>query len=246
MRWLVDAASTGRRIGADRASWLVYARLSAPWAQRGELRPMRVRDLPQPIVLRPGTTDWTVVRSTFADQHHLPLVGRPTLIWDLGCNIGLTAAHFAVSYPGAQVVALEPDPENAELARRNTAWLGERCTIVEAALWSAEGTVSFSITPGREAGSHVSESGDATVRAVSPPTLIAEFGPPSFVKMDIEGAERELLAAPAAWLSAVQEIRVECHGTYTTADCAHDLEAAGFRTRVIPERMARDSVVGFR
>src|SRR5882724_4555859 len=45
------------------------------------------------------------------------LDGKEALIVDCGANIGLSTRYFATEYREARVVALEPDIENAALAR---------------------------------------------------------------------------------------------------------------------------------
>ncbi len=77
--------------------------------------------------VRSGTSDAEVIWLALAVRPHLP-EGRPNLVWDLGANIGVTMAHFAVSYPNALVVGVEPDPANAALASVNLARWAERCS----------------------------------------------------------------------------------------------------------------------
>ncbi len=54
--------------------------------------------------------------------------------------------------------------------------------------------------------------------------------PVDFVKMDVEGAEREILADASAWADRVRAIKVEVHAPYTLEACRRDLERAGFET----------------
>jgi Methyltransferase FkbM domain len=69
-------------------------------------------------------------------------------------------------------------------------------------------------------------------------SLVSEHGPVDFVKMDVEGAERELLQDGSGWASRVRAIKVELHGSYTSAACEEDLERLGFQTRVDPRHWA--------
>jgi hypothetical protein len=48
-------------------------------------------------------------------------------------------ADFAVRYPGARVVGVELDDVNARLARRNVGPRVDRCLVVNAAAWPADG-----------------------------------------------------------------------------------------------------------
>lgn len=52
------------------------------------------------------------------------------MIVDLGANLGITVADNARRYPEAQIIAVELDPENAELARRNTAPWADRVELL--------------------------------------------------------------------------------------------------------------------
>lgn len=196
-------------------------------------------------MIRLGTTDAEIAWSAFCLTTHLPTRTSPRRIWDIGANIGLTAAHLACLFPDARVVALEPDPDNARLARVNTAPY-DKCEIVEAAAWTETASLPFRSEAGREAGGRIHEAGHLTVEAVTLNELVLRTFQPDYVKMDIEGAERMLLNDQTEWAVAVQEIRVECHGSYTIAECARDLERLGFRTEPRPERWARPTVIGYR
>lgn len=49
-----------------------------------------------------------------------------------------------------------------------------------------------------------------------------------YIKMDIEGAERDVLRLNTEWATRVRCIKVELHGGYTKAQCIGDLSALGF------------------
>ena len=135
---------------------------------------------------------------------------KPEKILDLGANIGMTMAHLAVLYPSARIVGVELDAENAALCRENLRPWADRCTIVEAAAWTADGAVRYERRRGYEQGFHVtSESGNATAPAISLNTLLARHGwdQVDFVKMDIEGAEQQVLRRATQWAERVRSIK---------------------------------------
>jgi len=87
------------------------------------------------------------------------------------------------------------------------------------------------------------------VAAVSLNTLLARRGPPDYVKVDVEGGERQLLNEATDWALCVRCISVECHPPYRLGDCVADLERLGFDTLALPQtlrRRARDCAVGVR
>ena len=248
------------RVTAGPRSFLTYLRLSMIRRHEGSGgRVVRVRLRPlggREVLLRPSTSDADTVWGTFAGHYHLPPpeAGEPRLIWDLGANIGLTMADMAVRFPGARILGVEMDAENAELARRNLrAWAG-RCHVVQAGVWPEDGEIRYHRLAGGTSGHHVADvsrestAGDvATAPALSPSTLLSRCGAGTtvdFAKVDIEGAERELLRTATGWADRVRSITVEVHEPYSTAECEADLQAMGFQTRVDPRHWA--CVIGIR
>ncbi len=203
---------------------------------------LRIRQLKhRPIRIRAHSTDARVVFSTFVHRFHLPPKGvirdAPTLILDLGSNIGCTIAHLACLYPQASVVGVELDDENAGLCRRNISPWKDRCQVIEGAVWAEDGEVQYERREGCEdgfaAGAELPENGELrTAKAISLNTLIAEICSPDqfidYVKMDIEGAEREVLRRNTEWAARVRSIKIELHGNYSKEDCIADLQRLGF------------------
>lgn len=211
------------------------------------VRPLRGR----PFWIRPNTTDKEIVFSTFMHAWHLPppdLMKRKDeirLVWDLGANIGTTLAHFCVLFPQAHVVGIEMDSENARICRQNIASWRDRCEVIEAAVWSTDGRVSYVRKAGEEWAFRISDpaegNSDAAIpaRALSLNSLsrqcVAEEV--DYLKMDIEGAEREVLRLNTAWASHVRFINVEVHDPYTVEECVKDLEGLGFTAQPDPKRL---------
>jgi FkbM family methyltransferase len=216
-----------------------------PTVRDVRLRPLRGRR----VGVRQGTKDFYALRDTFLAQYHLPPDGIvPATIWDLGANIGMTMAHFAVLYPDARIAGVELDPENAALCRENILPWSERCELVQAAVWTDDGGVDYEREPGMEQGFHVVEQGDGNAKASSI-TLNGllerhSWDRVDFVKMDIEGAEREVLATETDWAAAVRSIKVEVHEPYSVDECLRDLRALGFEARPDDEHWA--AAVGVR
>lgn len=185
------------------------------------------------FALRPNSSDPTVLSETFHGRYHLPPIPLTDVrrALDLGANVGLTMAHLAALCPGARIVGVELDPETADLARRNIARWRDRCRVLEAAVWYTDEPVRYRITPGGECGATIAESGERTAEGLSLGTLLDRLGweRADFVKMDIEGAEREVLRRNTGWAWRVRSLKVETHVGYSREECRDDLSALGFR-----------------
>jgi len=226
---LTGSLSSARRL-AELERLSSYGDAVAPTVHR-----LRVQALGCSVGVRQGTKDYCAVRDTFAGRYHLPPAGiTPETILDLGANIGMTMAHLAVLYPRARIIGVELDADNAALCRENVRPWADRCKLVEGAAWSADGEVMYERRRGCEQGFHVTrQHGNATAPAISLNTLLGRHGwdRVDFVKMDIEGAEQQVLRRATEWAERVRSIKVEVHGAYTMNDCAGDLRALGFDTR---------------
>jgi hypothetical protein len=197
------------RLTSDLASYREYMRLrSNGRANGGEVELHIGRLNGRSVWVREGTPDVDALWEVFIDRRHLPpaRVQRRGVhkIWDLGAGIGLTMADMAVEFPDARVVGVEPDASKAALARRNFEPWDNHAGLIEARVGD-----------------------DLSLNDL----LERTGGPVEFVRMDVGGAERELLTSDTEWAAEVGCIKVEVHGGYTTDDCARDLEALGFRAR---------------
>jgi FkbM family methyltransferase len=228
----------------------VARRRGSPPAQAVDAVPVLIkRTGGKPFYIRPGSSDTALVAYDFHYRHGRPpdeLDGRPlTRMVELGSNIGGTLACAAARYPDAQLIGVEPDADNAALARRNVEPWADRCRVIEAAIWDTDGEVTIdpSSRSRQEYGLIVRprQGSDPpelpSIRALSLNTILDQFdgeGPIDYLFMDIEGTEERVLRHNTAWADRVQAIRVVTEGErgYQPEDCARDVERLGFRARI--------------
>jgi FkbM family methyltransferase len=120
-------------------------------------------------------------------------------IVDLGANIGLSARYLSECYPAARVIAYEPDPEIMRLAQLNLRG-HPQVTLRNCAAAGSAGSMTLHRFPGGSWGTSafitkqvVSET--FLTEAVTLDSIIAELGEIDILKIDIEGAEHEVLSA---------------------------------------------------
>jgi FkbM family methyltransferase len=120
-------------------------------------------------------------------------IGRQEKIVDGGAFPG----EFSIlaAKKGVEVVALEPDPENAAVMRENIRMNGveDMITVLEKGLWSERTEKKFERDSCLGVGSRVDEGSEFEIELDTLDRIIKEHGEPDLVKLDIEGAEVEAL-----------------------------------------------------
>jgi FkbM family methyltransferase len=162
-------------------------------------------------------------------QQLLPLDANDVVL-DLGANIGMASAYLDFAWPGARVIAVEPEPECAALWRRNVQ--SPAASLVEAAVAVHDGQGLLEV--GAPTSHHLAEPGTCNVRkvrTVSLDSLVRELQKNICVviKCDIEGEEESVLGAPSAALFRARTIVVEVHREEARDRIVENLTALGFR-----------------
>lgn len=206
-------------------------------------RPYRLwsHEVPHPLWCRPNSSDRDVFNQVFLAKEYgcLHPDPRPVLIVDCGANVGHTSAFLLSRFPQATVIAIEPDPANCALLRRNLGPYGERVRIVASAVWSGAVGLLPSETPfgdGREWARQVREALPHELPAmigVEMGALLKQsgFDRIAILKVDIEGAEKQLFGPGVeAWIDRVDQIAVELHDTEAIAIFETAIAGRGFVT----------------
>jgi FkbM family methyltransferase len=138
---------------------------------------------------------------------------HPVII-DCGANIGLSTLYFSLAYPNSKVYAFEPDETLFKLLESNIATNKlSNVHLHNEAVWIENTNLSFS-NKGSEA-SQIDTSGQSAtkVKAIQLAEFLSNFERIDFLKMDIEGAEFEVVKDCKDQLAKVQNFFLEYHGT---------------------------------
>ena len=189
---------------------------------------VNLRDLGREVHLRSHTTDISVLAELVVNGGYERLLEHvtepPRTIVDLGANIGLASRWFLSQWPDAQLVAVEPEPGNIAVLKRNLQRYAATTRIYGACIGARQRTVSL-LNGGGEWAFRMTDDETGSLPAdrvdvITMNRIIDDLGSAEIdlLKCDIEGAERELFGSCADWINRVRLIVVECHDAFRTND----------------------------
>jgi FkbM family methyltransferase len=209
---------------ASAAQWVLNraaSKLGLGWPKTWNIHP---RQLQHSLLVRLGaSSDINVFNELFIKREYASLQSLESIsqVLDLGANVGYSSAIFLNFFPGARVVAVEPDERNFEMCCINLKPYGDRVLLLHGAVWSRCGRLSLSrgtFGDGREWATQVVEPAEDRVGDVQAWDVCALIhqaggGQVDLLKVDIEGAELEVFGKTAqTWLPRVRNICIELHG----------------------------------
>ncbi|MBB05374.1 MAG: FkbM family methyltransferase [Pseudooceanicola sp.] len=134
-------------------------------------------------------------------------------IIDGGANIGLATIYLKLLYPSSNILAFEPDAEIFNILKKNIeSYALKSVELIQKGIWKEDTTIQFK-SEGADAG--LIASLDKTVAATNSISVLS-LKPylnrtVDFLKLDIEGAETEVLKDIENDLGKVERIFVEYH-----------------------------------
>ena len=174
-------------------------------------------------------------REIFVDKSYSFISDNESpVIFDCGANIGISALYFKSIYPKSKITAFEADGSITQILNKNL----ERnnihdVKIIDAAVWVDDKGIQFS-SEGADGGSIHGVRNVQKVKSISLRNfIIACKTKIDLLKIDIEGAEVDVIRDCAQSLSKVKNIFIEYHswngGKQNLSDILRILEAQNFR-----------------
>jgi len=200
-------------------------------------QPTVVNFMEKPLEIIDAPSFLDMYEEIFDEQIYRFKTSQPTpYIIDGGANIGLSILYFKSLHPDSQIVAFEADEQIFEVLKRNIqGWGYDDVDLNCCALWSSETSLSF-MSEGTYAG-RLSVARDRQDRLTRTVRLRGYLDRPvSLLKLDIEGAETEVLKDCADLLCNAENVFVEYHSfpdmPQTLDLVLNILTAAGFRFHI--------------
>ena len=173
------------------------------------------------------------------------LMREDDCVWDVGAHYGFVALAAARRARAGRVHAFEPGRSNFWFLSRHIGWnRTPNITVHNCAVGDMDGATTFG--GGSTSKLHRLGGGDEVVRVQTIRTLIASGAaqPPTFMKIDVEGAENAILRNGLPDLGRSTRMLVAIHSQPVYDDCTALLRTAGFGFEH-SERLKRYTSTGF-
>ncbi|WP_262964921.1 FkbM family methyltransferase [Methylobacter psychrophilus] len=171
------------------------------------------------LLIRSNTSDYLVAKeSLISDEYDCIELEAPKIIIDLGANIGTSALALHRRYPESKIYAVEMENENFQLLKENVSAY-KNIIPIHAAIAGTSGTRKifdrgtgpwgYTITDTINEKSELSEK----IQAISLDELVEKYAINriNLLKIDIEGAEKEIFETENKWLTITDVIIAELH-----------------------------------
>jgi FkbM family methyltransferase len=179
------------------------------------------KGIKKPFYLRLGTSDTLIFDQVFVyEEYDFETSTPPKVIIDAGAHIGLASIYFANKYPESKIVAIEPEESNFKLLKIN---VGPYTNVIplQAALWCKNEEISL-VDPGQgTSGFMTEEDGNKErygnfrhhIQGKTVDRIMQDYDLQriDILKIDIEGAEREVFSDTSSWIGKVDGIIIELH-----------------------------------
>lgn len=162
------------------------------------------------------------------------------VIYDCGANIGLSCIYFKEIFPGAKIKAFEAEPAITEILKNNLNENGfSDVEVIASAVWINNNGVEFA-SEGADGSSIFAVGKKTKVDSIRLKDLLDKEKRIDLLKIDIEGAETEVIRDCKDSLGNVQHLFVEYHSyvdsKQTLGELLKIITGSGFRYFIKPEQ----------
>ncbi len=150
----------------------------------------------------------------FIEEVYKQVLPPKPYIIDCGANIGLSVIYLKQMFPDATIIAFEPDEENFNLLQSNIKSFGyENVFARKEAVWIENTTLQFASEGSMSSRIHTEDSDNTVpVKAIKLKDYLDRTV--DFLKIDIEGAEFQVILDVKDQLQHINNLFLEYHGTF--------------------------------
>lgn len=186
-------------------------------AKKRKIISVKLKGFKYPIYLRTASSDYETFLQVFEQEEYaFPYIDNPKTIVDCGANIGFASIYFAKLFPDAKIIAIEPEPSNFEMLKKNTANYSN-ITCINNGIWTKKTSLEIvdqGIGEWAFAVKECQEETQGAIPAIGIYDIIQEYKLSSIdiLKIDIEGSEKEVFTENnGLWLGKIKILVTELH-----------------------------------
>ena len=172
--------------------------------------------LKYPVYIRRATSDVYNFLQVFEEREYDNITSAPNTVVDLGAYVGYVAVYFATKY-GSKVTSIEPDLQNYMMLLLNTSPY-QSINCINAGIWNSKCKLKISEKVGGDWGAIIDEHSGGNINGITMVDVIRDFhiSDIDFLKIDIEGSERDLfkLGTYENWVDIVKIVHCETHDRF--------------------------------
>lgn len=200
---------------------------------RSQLASVKPKGFQYPIYLRCGTSDIDNFHQIFMREEYSFIPLSPRTMIDLGGYIGLASLYIANKHPDCSVTLIEPDPDNFKIAALNCRQY-DNIQCYNVGVWSSSCDLVISDKHLGDWGTtvrkmEIGETAPGRIKALSVEDIInlSRFNVIDFMKIDIEGSEKEIFedSKSSVWIEKCKVISCELHDRFKPG-CSEAFHAA--------------------
>jgi FkbM family methyltransferase len=169
----------------------------------------------------------------------LSKVDNPVII-DCGANIGLSVLYFNSILKEPRIIAYEADPFVSAILEDNLSYNNCNAEIVQKAIWISNNEKLSFCSSGADAGTLFSDKNSILVDSIRLKDILDSYDRIELLKIDIEGAEVEVLKDCKDSLGHVDKIFIEYHSFSKSLQeldiLLSILTKQDFRYKILPAR----------
>lgn len=188
------------------------------------------------------------IKEIFVDEsYRFSTNSEKPIIYDCGANVGTSCLYFKKLYPKAQIKAFEADEKIAAILQENITKNNlDNVEVINKAVWKNNDGISIAIE-GADSASIYGNSQKTNVPSIRLREAIAQESQIDMLKMDIEGAEVEVIKDCADELAKIQHVFIEYHSyqghVQELSEILEILENQGFQYFIQNEQSLKSPLV---
>jgi FkbM family methyltransferase len=176
---------------------------------------------------------WQIMEFFGDERMAFSTANAQPVILDCGSNVGISVLYFKSKFPKARISCFEADPQVAEVLRRNLKTNGaDDVEVFQRVVWTHADGVSFG-SEGADGGSVHHGNNANILPSIRLKDVLQQHEAIDLLKIDIEGAEVEVLKDCADELHRIKYLYVEYHSLGNRPQeldaLLHVLSVNGFR-----------------